>query len=209
MHKIALSCLMLITATTIVASPANELTRHLGHYSTYQANFNQTTFDDHNQLQQQSKGYIYIQRPDKFRWDTYSPAPSALIENDNTLWNYDKSLQQVTKRTVTAKDIAQTPAVLLTNRIPDVTANYNVKTITLQKQNWFLLIPKSKQANFQKVYFHFNKQGYLDKLIEVNNLGDKSLYVFSNIKPNRVISSHIFNFVPPRGVDVLDQDHVN
>jgi len=203
--KFIISFILFFVATinsfaTIESSPVNQLTRYLGSYTTYAANFHQLNVED-NEVAGQAKGSIYLQRPGHFRWDQSWPQHQITYLNNNQLIVYDADLMQATKRTIKNINESQNPAALLTGRVDDLMHFYNVKKVILQKKPWFLLTPKSKNAGFQRIYFNFG-QGHLAALIVINNLGEKSLYTFSQVEVNRGIPNHYFEFDPPRGVDI-------
>lgn len=203
-----LTCMMsyaFAAAPTPTPSAVNQLTGLLGNYTTYAANFKQLTLDDQKEFQSKGTGRIYIERPGKFRWDQLAPMQQETILNGNVLTNYDVSLMQATKRTIKNMNEEQNPAALLTNRVSNVIKYYNVVRVILQKKLWYELTPKSKTAGFQRVYFHF-QSGHLESLIVINNLGDRSLYTFTQIKVNQHIPDSYFEFDPPRGVDVNVQN---
>lgn len=186
---------------SMAATSIDNLTQLLNRYTTYSADFKQLTLGSNNQVTQQGSGHVMIKRPGKFRWVTETPVKEQLIINGSTLWRYDVSLMQATKKITTDNGRADNPVSLLTARVNDLVHNYTVFLVGLQGKAWYELIPRTANAGFKKVYFYF-EQGQLTQLIVVNNLDERSLFQFSNIRLNEAIPDSTFIFTPAKGVDV-------
>lgn len=195
-----LQALLLVFSVPIFANPADQLTSLLGSFTTYQASFKQWTVNDQHQVQSQSSGTFAIERPNKFRWQTAAPNNELIIANGDKLWHYDASLMQATEQTLQPGTQTQNPAMLLSSKVHDLANTFAISAVTLQNQQWFKLLPK-KTTSYQAIYLHFLHH-QLTKIIVVNNLGERSLFQFSNIKLNQTLPSSEFTFKPPRGVDV-------
>ncbi len=193
--------LLLLIATPIFASPLNELTRLLGSYTTYTADFDQVTLDDQKHYSQGNKGRIYIQRPDSFRWETNAPDNELVIARGAILWHYDQALAQATKQRISVAQMAQNPAMILMRRVSDISKRYIVRMVQLHGHQWFQLKPKHVGEGVRQIYLYFD-QAQMQKLIVVNNLGERSLFMFSHIQLNHALNEDLFEFKPPKGVDV-------
>src|SRR3989338_3432080 len=79
---------------------ALELTQLLNGFSTFQAQFTQTTTDVNHQVLQQSSGTMMLMRPGRFRWETQNPTHQIVITDGKTLWIYDVDLKQATKQAI-------------------------------------------------------------------------------------------------------------
>ncbi len=196
--------LLFVISISSLAAPEESLIQLLGNYTTYAADFKQTTLGDAGHISQQGQGRVYIKRPNQFRWETSTPNADLVILNNRILWHYDPDLMQATREHLDKAAEAQNPAFLLISRVDNLVSCYDVKLIQLKKAPWFFLTPKVKSEGYQKIYLNFNK-GHLDQMIVVNNLDEKSLFQFSNVQVNQAISSSYFNFKAPKGVDLVNQ----
>jgi len=177
-----------------------DLLHLLSRYKTYRAQFIQKTYwNDHQPVQVQS-GFLYIKRPGQFRWEIRRPSRQVIIANQSFLWIYDIDLKQVTKQKVNqySNDIA----VLFSSHLTSLIKHYNITKINDHGNTWYQLKPRSSQANFIVIRMQFSKN-YLVAVWVENNLGQKSNFQFSHIQLNRPLSTSLFNFKPPRGVDIL------
>jgi outer membrane lipoprotein carrier protein len=192
--------LLLMISSVSYATPVQQLTSLLGGFTSYKANFKQWVVDDQQQLQSESNGVFEIKRPNKFRWLTKAPNNTLIIANGNTLWHYDVDLQQATQQVLKPGSQAENPAMLLSSKVSDLSSTFSVSSVKLQGKDWFLLKPKETQ-NYKRIYLYFDK-GQLTKIIVINNLGDRSLFDFSNIVMNHTIPDSDFVFNTPKGVDL-------
>ena len=188
-----------VTALAQPSSAANELAQRLSTYKTYQANFKQVTYS--NGDQQNSSGKLYMQRPGKFRWEVNKPNAQIIIANSKTLWVYDIELEQVTKETINGQSM-NNPAVLLSGDVSQLIKQYDVSKVQKDRKTWYQLKSRSTRSNFLLVRMRFSNNHLVAVWVK-NNLGQTSIFQFSNIQLNRPLKYALFNFKPPPGVDVL------
>lgn len=192
--------------TTALAVPAmaNDATTNLNKLLTntksMTASFSQTTKSSANS--QTFNGTMAVSRPNKFRWETKRPAEQLIVANDNTLWVYDKDLMQATKQSI-ANQVGETPALLLSGNVSQINQNFTISQPNANK-NYYVLTPKSDNANFRNVSISFNG-GKPVMMVLNDNLGQTTSIRFSNVKTNGTIAASQFSFTPPKGVDVIEQ----
>lgn len=195
-------------ATTAVASavPASQekaaknLNQLLVGFKSMSANFSQTT--KAGKKTNTFTGTMSVQRQNQFRWETKRPAEQLIVANGNTLWIYDKDLQQVTKQSV-ANQVGDTPALLLSGDPAQIGRNFNISQPNAAK-NYYVLTPKSSNANFKSLTLSFN--GGRPVMMVLNDaIGQETVITFSNITLNKKIAATQFDFKPPAGTDVIDQ----
>lgn len=203
-RKIALLIsVVFMTTTAVGASAVNDLSQLLRGYKTYQASFTQVTYFGNSGRSQKSSGRVMMMRPGKFRWETNKPTNQIVIANGNILWIYDVDLQQATRQRISVQG-GTNPAALLTGDVSKLTKLFTIKKIKRKGAPWFQLTPKSKGNSFTLVQMQFRK-GRLVNMWVKNNLGQSTSFHFYRIRLNVPLSSKLFIFKPPRGVDVLKQ----
>lgn len=178
------------------AVAVNNLNKLLTNTRSMTANFSQSTQGGSAKTNRSFSGTMQVQRPNQFRWQVAGSAAQLIVGNGNTLWVYDKDLNQVTRQ----KD---TPALLLSGNPSTIASSFNV-TQPDATRNYYVLYPKTKSANFKSLSIAFNGGNPVMMSLD-DNLGQQTLISFSNIKRNVAISPSQFSFVPPKGVDVIDQ----
>lgn len=109
---------------------ANKLNQLLNRYKTYQADFQQTVFDEKDQVIQRSQGRMFLMRPFKFRWETTDPVRQVIITDGKELWTYDQDLAQATKQKFTTQN-AGDPAALLSGKSANLAKRFFIKKLAL------------------------------------------------------------------------------
>ena len=178
---------------------AQRLNKLLTNTKSMSANFTQTTKGASNGT---FKGSMSVQRPNNFRWETKSPSEQLIVANGNSLWIYDKDLEQATKQNVD-NQVGNTPALLLSGDPSKIDKNFKI-TQPYNNKNYYVLYPKSDSASFKNLSVSFSG-GKPVMMVLNDTLGQTTSIKFNGIKMNPKISSSQFKFTPPKGVDVINQ----
>lgn len=156
-----------------------------------------------------SRGVMALDRPGRFRWETKSPLSQLVVLDGKKLWIYDKDLEQVT---VKKQDdgLGGTAALFLSRANDTISRDFNVIKIDKNKdeQNGnallYELVAKNQKENFQRL-----RLGFLsEKLVSLeffDQLGQHTKVSFSQVKENLSLADTLFQFKPPKGVDVVRQ----
>jgi outer membrane lipoprotein carrier protein len=188
-------------AASASASPATEVEKYLTGLASWTADFQQTIDDGHGNVLRSAAGRLYLQRPGKFRWDYSQPSEQLVLADGKQIWFYDKDLAQANVRDMDTS-LASTPASLLSGSA-SISTQFNVTAMPpgggLQ---WFQLVPKHPDTDFQLVKIGFDK-GELRSMFLADKLNQITQLTFSNSKRNVSLAPDLFSFVPPPGVDVI------
>jgi outer membrane lipoprotein carrier protein len=183
------------------ASPAADVELYLNGLSSWAADFTQTIDDGHGKVMRSAAGRLYLQRPGKFRWDYSQPSEQLVLADGKQIWFYDKDLAQANVRDMDTS-LASTPASLLSGSA-SVSKQFNVTALPDREGlQWFQLIPKHADTDFQLVRIGFDK-GELRSMFLADKLNQITQLTFSNSKRNLTLPPDLFSFVPPPGVDVI------
>jgi len=191
-----------INATAI---DAQDLSSYLKQLNNLTARFVQHTHDGQGSLLQTQTGKIYLQHPNKFRWESEPPFEQLLLTNGSTLWQYDQDLEQVTVQTLDQR-ISATPALLLSGNFQDIEKEYDIYAEELQEEHHFVLIPKRADSLFDRLRMEFDRDKMLRRMIIKDEVGQKTVISLSNFDTQGVLKPELFNFVAPEGVDVITSD---
>jgi outer membrane lipoprotein carrier protein len=185
-----------------IASPAADLEKYLSGLATWSADFEQTIDDGHGNVVRSAAGRLYLQRPGKFRWDYSQPSEQLVLADGKQIWFYDKDLAQANVRDMDT-GLAGTPASLLSGT-GSVSTQFNVTSLPASSGlQWFQLVPKHPDTDFQLVRIGFDKGGELRSMFLADKLNQITQLNFSNSKRNVTLAPDLFSFVPPPGVDVI------
>ena len=177
------------------------LEKFLTKTKTLEATFQQTLRAHDGEVIQQTEGKFFFDRPGKFRWNYQSPYEQKIISNGKRIWIYDVDLQQVTIQNA-AQGLATTPMALLEDSLKLHEA-FDVKALDQKEGVYRLkLLSKTKESDFGEIVIGIDSNGLRfmqlhDQFEQVTDI------VFSNSFSNKAFPASIFEFVPPKGVDVF------
>ena len=187
-----------------------QLDRFLRHLSTLRVSFRQTLVGAHGGEISRSAGTLIVKRPGKFRWQscplgakgTPSGGGQLMVGDGRNVWFYDRDLQQVTVRPVTAA-LSATPAMLLSGTV-DVHKHFKERPAGRREGlEWVFVEPRDPSAaDFRSALFGFS-HGTLERMILEDTLGQTATIVFQHIEVNVPIPAKLLTFSPPPGVDVI------
>ena len=208
------------------------LDRYLQHLKTLRVTFLQTVADAHGAEVGRSSGSLTVERPGKFRWEIHPQAATAaagssqgtpaaagssqsapageasasagqiMVSDGRNLWYYDRDLQQVTVRPVTAA-LSATPAMLLSGTV-DVHQHFTEASAGKREGlDWVYVEPRSTDADFKSALFGFDHKGTLQRMILEDKLGQVVTIIFQDVALNVSVPPKELTFTPPPGADVI------
>lgn len=194
---------LLALSTSVFSQTSGELLQaKLNAIRSMTAQFNQVIKAKKREVSH-SSGSMALERPGRFRWQTKSPMEQLVIADGQKMWVYDVDLEQVTVKKQ-EKGLGGTAALFLSGYDDTVTRDFEVTQSTSGKSMIFDLKSKSTGANFQKIKLVFT-QDKLTGLELQDQLGQVTFVTLNQIKSNPKLSSQLFQFKPPKGVDVVRQ----
>ena len=202
----AICLLFIIPLSTAQAGTAKDkLLAFYNDVKSMRATFTQTTLDSRFMVASESAGTLIMQRPGKFRWDYSSPYEQVIVADGVKLWIYDTDLEQITVKKLDDV-LGNSPALLLSG---SGSLEKNFKIIEMQLKvdglDWIELFPKEEDASFTSVRLAFGKKG-LSRMELVDGFGQTTRMLFTDVQNNPKIDAAIFNFKPPKGVDVIGEE---
>lgn len=183
----------------MIITPTQELTQQLASYQTLVANIRQVTETQSGQALK-SSGKLWIQRPDRFKYEISQPNEQLYVSDGKQLWNYEKALLQVVVHPL-GQQIDQTPMLLLSGKVKNIGQLFTVKALSASS---FILTPKDQDSLIAKIQLSFDHQKP-ETMVLTNPFGQITTIRFNQVKLNQKLSKALFQFKPPKGVDVLSQ----
>ena len=170
--------------------------------NTFSADFDQVVLDENLNRIEERSGQMWLARPGKFRWDYEPPLEERVVSDGEKVWVYDIELEQITVRSLD-RSLGRTPALLLAGK-GNLDTTYNLEDRGEHgKVFWVALVPKSNDGNFSEIQLGF--EGHELRLMQLlDQLGQITRIVFKDNETNPELTPTLFDFVPPPGVDVLD-----
>ncbi|STX29387.1 outer membrane lipoprotein carrier protein [Legionella beliardensis] len=202
MRKLLTLLLIICIPSVWADTPAAEVQAKLNAIHSMSANFDQIVTAGKREVSQTS-GKMALVRPGRFRWETKSPLEQLVVADSKQLWVYDIDLEQVTVKKQ-EQGLGGTPGLFLSGYDNTVTRDFDVTAKDKDGVRTYILKAKSPKENFQTVHLTFNKDAL--SLIEFfDQLGQHTIVKLKNIKTNPSLATKLFQFKPPKGVDVVEQ----
>lgn len=202
MKRIALFILSCYSSYALSQTPGELLQNKLNAIGTMTANFNQVVKAKKREVSS-SSGTMALQRPGRFRWKTAQPMEQLIVADGQKMWIYDTELEQVTVKKQ-EKGLGGTAALFLSGYDNQVAKDFDVTEKDEGLVTVFNLKAKAAKENFQQINLMFNKE----KLVGLDlydQLGQITHVTLSQIKTNEKLAEKLFQFTPPKGVDVVKQ----
>ena len=173
----------------------------LNEVNTFDSKFYQSLVDIDGIILDQVSGTLEIERSTmKFRWSYDKPYEQWLIADGFNVWNYDFDLGQVIVKPQ-MKALAGTPAILFSTS-NSVFEQFNLKSVNIEGNlTWIELEPKNN------IQFQWVKLGFIESMLMrmkfLDNLDQKTLITFYDVKQNQNIDSSRFKITTTDDVDVI------
>lgn len=152
---------------------------------------------------QKSNGDFLFAKPGRFIWTYVQPYQQTLSSNGESLYFFDKDLNQVVVRKM-SDAMSGTPVALLFGNT-SIEKNFTLKDLDSKDGvEWLEAIPIKKDQSFERVLIGF-KDKVLFTMELFDPLGQTTTIIFSHLEWNPAIKPELFNFDIPAGVDVLRQ----
>jgi outer membrane lipoprotein carrier protein len=192
----------LTTAVPAQADAVDSLRAFVRDAKSGRAAFTQTVTSPDGAKTRNSNGRFEFARPDRFRFAYEKPYEQLIVSDGAKVWIYDPDLQQASARPA-AQAVGATPAALLAGAALE--RDFELKALpNAQGLEWVEAAPRAPEAQFKSLRVGF--AGKTLAAIEItDSFGQKSQLRFSGVETNVAPAPETFRFVPPAGVDVIQQ----
>lgn len=163
--------------------------------------FAQYTVGPQGQTKPAQRGKFLFMRPGRFKWDVLKPYEQQIVSNGKEIFQYDPDLNQVTVRKVN-QAIGASPAAILFGS-GSLEQSFEVMALPDRESLvWLRAKPKQADAGFAHVDLGF-KDGVPHRIILLDAFGQTTHIELSALVRNPGLSTSNFDFVPPKGADVV------
>ena len=179
-----------------------QLDLYLKDIDTYSAAFEQNLINDNDELVENSYGVFYLRRPGMFHWAYVDPYSQMLISDGQSLWIYEEDLEQVIIQDI-GDSLGRSPAAILGGNV-EINEFYLVIDRGISEEHhWLEMTPRDVKSQYNSIMLGF-KKGQLSKMLLFDNLGQKNMIDFLDIKLNKTLNLELFSFNPPAETDIID-----
>ena len=199
---ILLIALSLFAGTAFAATGARARLDAFAHdLHSLSGNFSQMVYDAHGNITGSSHGLLALQAPRLFRWQVTDPYQQLIVADGRKVWVYEPDLQQVTVR-IQSSEESHSPLTVLTD-LKQMDKDF--KVVEQGEHDglvWLRLSSTAKDPQFDYADLGFDANG-LARMTFRDQLGSTTDIRFSGWQRNVPIPPATFNFVPPKGADVI------
>jgi len=180
----------------------DQLVQLLDQIQSVAADYVQITLDKDSRVVQQLDGHLLVSGPGRFRLESLAPGAQILVADGESFWSYDSDLEQVII-TALQRDITQVPILLLGGDASSIASSYRVAYGEQAGQEVYRLEPLDTSSLFDSLTLAF-VAGEPRAIILRDSLGQRTQIELSRVVLNKPIPNETFTFIPPVGVDVID-----
>jgi outer membrane lipoprotein carrier protein len=150
-----------------------------------------------------STGTFVFARPGKFIWTYQKPYEQVLQADGETLYVYDKDLNQVTTRKL-GNALGSSPAAILFGS-NDLEKNFTLAEAGARDGlEWMTATPKAKDTTFEQIGIGM-KDGVPHAMELKDAFGATSVLKFTSFQRNPQLGATQFKFEVPKGAEVVHQ----
>ncbi len=211
MHTIlSLLVLALTLATAAPAAAADDISvvirDRYASLNTFQADFTQYLTHQESGSMEKREGRLVFKKPLLIFWQTNSPVAETMIINDKEIWDYieDEGVAYRYPRDLVndSRSLIQvvTGQALLTQDYDVTDAGTEGRLRVLQ------LYPREPVPSLVEARLYVDPgKGYIQRAVITDFYGNTNDVRFTSFTPDANVSSRVFRFTPPKGVDVEDR----
>jgi outer membrane lipoprotein carrier protein len=150
-----------------------------------------------------SSGTFVFARPGKFIWKYTKPYDQLLQADGDSLYIYDKDLNQVTVKKL-GNALGSSPAAILFGS-NDLEKNFTLSEAgTRDGLEWLNAVPKAKDTTFEQISIGL-KDGTPEAMELKDTFGQTSVLKFTSFQRNPALGAQQFKFEVPKGAEVNKQ----
>jgi outer membrane lipoprotein carrier protein len=148
-----------------------------------------------------STGTFLFARPGKFIWTYQKPYEQLLQADGESLYIYDKDLNQVTVKKL-GNALGSSPAAILFGS-NDLEKNFTLSEAGSRNGlEWLDAKPKAQDSTFQMISIGL-RNGTPEAMELHDAFGSTSVLAFKKFEKNPSLNAATFKFVMPKGADVF------
>lgn len=197
----AVAALSLAPAMVFAASAQEQLRAFVATVTAATGSFSQYTVNNQGRTQPAQTGVFSFQRPGKFKWAVQKPYEQLVVSDGRQVFQFDPDLAQVTERKVDAA-IGTSPAAILFGS-GSLEQSFDVSALPSKDGiDWLRAKPRTADAGFSRV--DIGMKDNLPVRVELlDSFGQTTHVDLSGIAANPQLPAKEFQFVAPKGVDVV------
>ncbi len=197
--------LLLLWLLGLPVAQANLLQDFLAPVQAFKARFVQRSLDEQGRVQSEDSGWMLLARPNRFHWQVEAPFPQLILSDGKQLWQVDPELNQATVQPLTGNESS---GWLWVWTHPDrLEERFEVEEKKQAPGTGQLHLRARQEEGVQSLILQFDA-GQPVRIVSRDALGGTVAIELSRLEINPAYSEEDFQFDPPAGMDVLQQDEL-
>jgi len=176
-------------------------------HKTIQANFSKELLSNLTKEKKKSSGLIWVQRPDKVRWDTRYPqdSKSLLVSDGRQFWFYSPPFDKGESGQVIIRDAEKAKSELANTLLTGAFSKAQFSKVTKKGKQAFELVPRRGTAGtITRAYLEVDSGLMLIRRVKITHRnGNQADIILSNFELGKSYSSSWFRFQPPANTDII------
>lgn len=204
----ALLALVLVPPSLLAdEQAAARLVGRMDAFTTLRADVEQLIIESDGGVLETSAIRMLLKKPQGFLWETLDPFPELIVTNGEWLWNYQPDLEQVVIEPWSFED-SGFAARLLAGESTGLDTDYRISVVEGASAELvdFRLEPQDPSALHSRIDISFVGEK-LDSIVLSERSGQRTVWRFTNLVSNVAIGDEEFNFTPPPGIEVIQNDY--
>ncbi len=148
------------------------------------------------------EGKLWIKKPGKLRLE-YTNGQLIVVDGKKALF-YSKKSEQVIKKSFTDFEEMNIPVAFLLGA-GQISDSFEVLSAPGDRTGRLELAPRKAGAAMKKLSIAADTSGRITKLTIYDRSGNITDIVFSDVREDAGVSDSLFQFVPPKGTEVIEE----
>jgi len=176
---------------------------YLSGINTLKAEFKQTIYSSSKEAIDYSEGLIWLKKPEQILWEFQRPNIKKIIVDGESVSIYDANLNQLLIVPYTDQYQSSLASILINN--DNLEVFYEIQT-KINDDGFYLitLFQKKDDSLFTKIEISISEM-LIQTIKLLDSSGQSISIVLENTEMNISLSDASFKFIPPKGVDIIDQ----
>ena len=190
---------------------AHAVDEHYNGLKSFKAQFSETY--EGPGVSRTESGVLWLKKPGKMRWEYHQPVEKLFLSDSQTAFFYVPGERQARKTPVKKLDDLRSPLRYLLGKtklekeLDGLSLAPDVKP--LQSGDQVLRgIPRNMKDRISEVLLEVNAAHQLARILVREIDGTTTDFHFSEFEENIPVADSLFRFVPPPGVETIQEDHV-
>ena len=148
------------------------------------------------------KGFLFIKRPSKMRWEYRGEKPQEVIINNDRIIIYNKAEKQAFKGIFNRQTYGQAPVALLSG-FGRIREEFNIT----KKNDKLILTPKNPMGNIVSIEIETSSGDFPIKSFAINDTRSNRIEIrLKDIEINTGIKDAIFDLSLPEGTNIYEHN---